>query len=72
MHTPKTSAMQKRMDISQTPVAWMPPKSQLPDIVEEHADDVSGTFAVTGCGGPSGSRTGGMQTNQSKGLGFRV
>ena len=66
MHTPKASAMQKSMDTSQIPVAWMPPKSQLPDKLEEHADDVSGTFAVAGCRGPSGSRTGGMQTNQSK------
>ena len=66
MYIIKTSDKQKGMDISQVPVAWMPPKSQLPDKLEEHTDDVSGTFAVTGFVSPSGIQTRGMQTDQGK------
>ena len=68
MYIPQTSALQRKMDISQTAVVWMPPRSHLPEIAEERADDGSGHFTRTaaGYGAPSGSSTGGMQTNPGR------
>ena len=55
-------------DISQIPIAWLPPKAQLQDKVKEYVDDVSVTVSAAGFLIPFGPSTGDMQAAQSSGL----
>ena len=67
MYIPQTSALQKNMDISGTPLVWMPPRSQLTEISEESADNGSVLYTRTtpGYGAPAGGSPAALQTNSS-------